>query len=240
MSSFPPATSSSDPSTSPPAALPLTATATATASTSRPAELFPPTLISPAVAAALPPGYTMRPLRASDHGAGFLDVLRVLTAVGDVGAAAWRKRFDEMCSARGTYYVLVVCDAGGARAGGGGGEGEGEGRIVGTGAVVVERKFIRGLGCVGHIEDIAVARDQQGMKLGLRIIEALDWLAAEVGCYKVRVGSLPFLLPLLFSFARSSEFLSLSPLASPTAPASRPCPFCRAQRRAHAECDASG
>jgi hypothetical protein len=44
---------------------------------------------------------------------------------------------------------------------------------------------IHNLGMVGHIEDIAVAKDQQGKKLGLRIIQALDHVAAQVGCYKV-------------------------------------------------------
>ena len=44
---------------------------------------------------------------------------------------------------------------------------------------------IHNLGLVGHIEDIAVARDQQGKKLGLRIIQALDHVAEKVGCYKV-------------------------------------------------------
>ena len=37
---------------------------------------------------------------------------------------------------------------------------------------------------VGHIEDIAVAKDQQGKKLGLKIIQALDFVAEKVGCYK--------------------------------------------------------
>ena len=45
---------------------------------------------------------------------------------------------------------------------------------------------IHNLGLVGHIEDIAVAKDQQGKKLGLRIIQALDYVAEKVGCYKVR------------------------------------------------------
>ncbi len=44
---------------------------------------------------------------------------------------------------------------------------------------------IHNLGLVGHIEDIAVAKDQQGKKLGLRIIQALDYVAEKVGCYKV-------------------------------------------------------
>lgn len=69
-----------------------------------------------------------------------------------------------------TYYVLVVCDE--------------TNTVVGTGAVVVERKFIHNLGLVGHIEDIAVAKNQQGKKLGLRIIQALDHVAEQVGCYK--------------------------------------------------------
>lgn len=43
---------------------------------------------------------------------------------------------------------------------------------------------IHHLGLVGHIEDIAVTKDQQGKKLGLRIIQALDHLAEKVGCYK--------------------------------------------------------
>lgn len=40
------------------------------------------------------------------------------------------------------------------------------------------------LGAVGHVEDIAVAKDQQGKKLGLRIIQALDYISEKVGCYK--------------------------------------------------------
>lgn len=43
---------------------------------------------------------------------------------------------------------------------------------------------IHNLGLVGHIEDIAVAKDQQGKKLGLRLIQALDFVAEKVGCYK--------------------------------------------------------
>jgi GNAT superfamily N-acetyltransferase len=50
---------------------------------------------------------------------------------------------------------------------------------------------IHSLGQVGHIEDIAVAKDQQGKKLGLRIIQALDHVAEKVGCYKVSYNPRP-------------------------------------------------
>lgn len=46
--------------------------------------LFSASLISPEVQSQLPEGYTIRPLQRGDYAKGFLDVLRVLTTVGDV------------------------------------------------------------------------------------------------------------------------------------------------------------
>ncbi|KAF2773587.1 acyl-CoA N-acyltransferase [Teratosphaeria nubilosa] len=132
--------------------------------------LFSPKLISPAVAGALPAGYTIRPLQRADFDLGFLDVLRVLTHVGEVTKQEFEGRFDEMKGNAAGYHVLVILD--------------GDQKIVGTGALIVERKFIHHLSVVGHIEDIAVAKDQQGKKLGLRIIQALDYVAENTGCYK--------------------------------------------------------
>ncbi|KIW57268.1 hypothetical protein, variant [Exophiala xenobiotica] len=133
-------------------------------------QLFSSSLISPEVAALLPQGYTIRPLRRSDYYGGFLPTLRVLTTVGEPTLAEFNARYDFMYSRNDTYYILVICDE--------------SGTVVGTGAVIVERKFIHNMGLVGHIEDIAVAKNQQGKKLGLRIIQALDYVAENVGCYK--------------------------------------------------------
>ncbi|KAL1842808.1 hypothetical protein VTJ49DRAFT_4137 [Mycothermus thermophilus] len=73
----------------------------------------------------------------------------------------------------GSYFVIVIEDTNTTPP-----------RVVATGALLAERKFIHNLGLVGHIEDIAVAKDQQGKKLGLRLIQALDFIAQRVGCYK--------------------------------------------------------
>ena len=89
--------------------------------------LFSVSLISPQVVSALPVGYTIRPLQRSDFDYGFLDVLRVLTHVGDVQKEEFEKRFDEMKAGAGGYHVLVILD--------------GERKIVGTGALIVERKL---------------------------------------------------------------------------------------------------
>ncbi|KAK7731074.1 Glucosamine-phosphate N-acetyltransferase-like protein [Cytospora paraplurivora] len=131
--------------------------------------LFGDDLISHDVAAALPQGYKIRALRQSDYHAGFLECLRVLTTVGDISEEQFAQRYEWISRQDGGYYILVIEDGG---------------KVVGTGALIVERKFIHSLGSVAHIEDIAVAKDQQGKKLGLRLIQALDFIADKVGCYK--------------------------------------------------------
>ena len=88
--------------------------------------LFSSNLISPVVAAALPEGYTARALRKSDYDAGFLDCLRVLTTVGDITEEAFAERFAWLSRQDGGYYILVIEDGG---------------RVVGTGALIVERKL---------------------------------------------------------------------------------------------------
>lgn len=89
--------------------------------------LFSPNLISPTVSSALPEGYSIRPLQRGDFDLGFLDVLRVLTHVGDVSKPEFEQQFDAMKAGASTYHVLVILD--------------GEKKIVGTGALIVERKL---------------------------------------------------------------------------------------------------
>jgi hypothetical protein len=89
--------------------------------------LFGDELILPGIAASLPPTYTIRALRKSDYAIGFLDCLRVLTTVGDITEEEWDGRYDWMSTqGKGGYYLLVIEDGG---------------RIVGTGALIVERKL---------------------------------------------------------------------------------------------------
>ncbi|KAM0450510.1 hypothetical protein ACHAPV_004883 [Trichoderma viride] len=134
--------------------------------------LFSADLISEVVSATLPEGYKLRALRRTDYDSGFLDCLRVLTTVGEVSEDKFKKQFDNML-ASDSYYIIVIEDT--ARE---------KNSVVATGALIVEHKFIHSLGKVGHIEDIAVAKDQQGKKLGLRLIQALDHVAEKIGCYK--------------------------------------------------------
>jgi ribosomal protein S18 acetylase RimI-like enzyme len=58
-------------------------------------------------------------------------------------------------------------------------------QLVACGTVFVERKFLRGGGIVGHIEDIAVSKKMQGRKLGLYLINTLEEIGRANGCYKI-------------------------------------------------------
>jgi glucosamine-phosphate N-acetyltransferase len=91
--------------------------------------------------------------------------------VTDPGEEAWVAQFNAMCTIPHTYYTLVIVD-------------KPTDHIVAVGSIFVEPKFLRGLGSVGHIEDIAVDKKQQGKKLGLRIINALTYISKNNGNYK--------------------------------------------------------
>ncbi|PWO00268.1 acyl-CoA N-acyltransferase [Tilletiopsis washingtonensis] len=131
---------------------------------------FDAALIPDSVHSSVPAGLELRPLASGDYARGHLDVLRALTSVPDVGEAAWEGRFAEMRDAQPrAYYPLVLVE---------------QGRIVATGTLFLERKFIRALGAAGHIEDIAVDKSQQGKGLGRVIIAALTAVSEAVGAYK--------------------------------------------------------
>lgn len=153
--------------------------------------LFEANLLSPEVQAALPEGHTLRALRSNDYERGFLKVLEVLTEVGNHTKEEFTEQFNYLkkhnheCKRKKkktilivhTYlfvcldYTITITD-------------DTKDKVVAVGTVFVERKFIRKNGLVGHIEDIAVDQNQQGKKLGLRIIQALKYIGAKRGCYK--------------------------------------------------------
>ncbi|KZV71094.1 acyl-CoA N-acyltransferase [Peniophora sp. CONT] len=133
--------------------------------------LFPAEIIPQSVKDALPSDLYMRPLASTDFHRGHLDVLSVLTVVGSPAEAAYRSQFAYLKSTPSTYYTLVIID-------------KNSDRVVGVGSVFMEHKFLRSLGTVGHIEDIAVDKSQQGKKLGLRIINALTLISESHGAYK--------------------------------------------------------
>ncbi|KAG1789079.1 acyl-CoA N-acyltransferase [Suillus plorans] len=133
--------------------------------------MFPQELISPEVSAQLPSDLQIRPLASTDYKRGHLDVLSGLSVVNDLGEVAWVNQFHAMRATPCAYFSIVILD-------------KASDKIIGVGTVFIERKFLRGLGSVGHVEDIAVDKNYQGKKLGLRLIQALTHISESSGCYK--------------------------------------------------------
>ena len=112
----------------------------------------------------------MRPLAKTDLSRNFISVLSVLTSAPDVSEPRFVQTFEAMKSFNNYFTIVIVSRA--------------TDKIVASGTVFIEQKFIRNLGKVGHIEDIVVDKSMQGRKLGLRIIKALTEISEAKGCYK--------------------------------------------------------
>ncbi|KAG0029505.1 Glucosamine-phosphate N-acetyltransferase-like protein [Podila clonocystis] len=134
--------------------------------------LFSPELISATVQSQLPEGYLMRPLEITDYNKGFYDCLAGLTVVGKVSETSFQETFAAMLRAETVYHIVVIEDLH-------------ESRIVATGTLIVEQKFLRGCGKAGHIEDIVVHDSQRGKKFGIRLIDQLKYIGTALGCYKL-------------------------------------------------------
>jgi len=109
----------------------------------------------------------------SDYDLGFFETLAFLTKVGEVTKQDFENQFHQMFPLRSDVYkIVVVFDVA-------------KQRVVGSGSLVLEKKFIRQLGTAGHIEDIVISEGYRGKHLGLRMIELLKKIATENACYKV-------------------------------------------------------
>lgn len=114
---------------------------------------------------------------------------------------AWDSRCEWLRTMGETYFVVCILDE--------------EGMVVASGTVFMEKKLcvifslrfsispllvislytrltfttfsVHNMGTVAHIQDLAVARNQKGKKMGLRILQALVYAATESGCYKILV-----------------------------------------------------
>jgi glucosamine-phosphate N-acetyltransferase len=91
--------------------------------------IFDPGVIPAQVQPSYPEGYTIRPLARGDYHRGFFTCLQDLTATGDISETQFLERFDwHRNHGQGWYYCVVIVD-------------NATDRIVGTGAVVVEKKL---------------------------------------------------------------------------------------------------
>ncbi|WCJ38924.1 Glucosamine 6-phosphate N-acetyltransferase [Euphorbia peplus] len=114
----------------------------------------------------------VRKLQLSDQNKGFMELLQQLTVCDSVSDKEFEDRFREITSCGDDHVICVIEDVE-------------SGKIVATGSVFIEKKFIRNCGKAGHIEDVVVDSTTRGRQLGKKVIEFLTDHARSVGCYKV-------------------------------------------------------
>ena len=62
-------------------------------------------------------------------------------------------------------------------------------KIIATGSLYIEYKFIHQVGRVGHIEDLVVHNEHKNKGLGTKILDNLKLLANANGCYKITLSA---------------------------------------------------
>ncbi|PIA59061.1 hypothetical protein AQUCO_00400132v1 [Aquilegia coerulea] len=116
--------------------------------------------------------FEVRKLEISDKIKGFIELLQQLTIFNSISDNEFDSRFQDLSSYGDNHVICVIED-------------KKLKKIVATGSVFLEKKFVRNCGKVGHIEDVVVDSSVRGMKLGQKVIEFLTNHAKLNGCYKV-------------------------------------------------------
>ena len=111
--------------------------------------------------------YQISKLSKNDYYNGFLSLLEQLTIVNssEVSYDDFCKQFDKINS-----NIFII---------------KHEGKIIATGSIFIEHKFIHKLSCIGHIEDVVVDMNYRNKGLGKLLVNYLVKYAKLYNCYKV-------------------------------------------------------
>lgn len=129
--------------------------------------------ICPVVTASLPSHLKLRYLDDQDHSKGFLETLSQLSVVGPLSRQVFEETWLQITAQKPqTTFIVVLEDVE-------------KGKIVASGSLLLEKKFLHKGGVAGHIEDVVCDEGYRGHSLGKKLIAALVYLAKQKGCYKV-------------------------------------------------------
>lgn len=113
----------------------------------------------------------IRKIQVTDLRDQYLDLLSNLYENIDIYSYPY-KQFEEFVRNLNDKHIVLVI------------EDPNEGIIVGTGTIIIEPKVSHNFGMVGHIEDVVVLPDYQGLGIGTVIVEKLVSYAESQNCYK--------------------------------------------------------
>lgn len=115
--------------------------------------------------------FIIRELEESDYKIGYMDCVNELTNPVQINYQTFLDRFNLLKNKK-DYFVRVVED-------------KENNKIIGSGTLFLEYKFIRGCSIKGHIEDIVVSKNKRGCGIGKLIVEYLIEKGKKEKCYKI-------------------------------------------------------
>ena len=96
----------------------------------------------------------IRRLELNDYDKGYLLLLEQLTYVGTVTKDNFEQSFNKLNTLNTNIFVIECND-----------------KIIASGTLFIEHKFIHNLACVGHIEDIIIDNNYRNKNLGKKLTE---------------------------------------------------------------------
>ena len=121
----------------------------------------------------------IRELEEKDLFNGFLESLDSLRKTSKINPKKAKDIFKKISSDKNYKIYVAVLDS----------------KVVGAATILIEQKFIRNGGKVGHIEDVVVSKKHQGKGIGLVLVKELVQYAKKKGCYKTILDCSDELIP---------------------------------------------
>ena len=121
--------------------------------------------------------FTIRPLELSDYSKNYLTLLEKLTGVGNISLEKFTDTFNNMKKGK-MHYIYVAAN-------------QSNDKILGTGTLGVEQKFIRNCALKGRVEDLISDETDFAKRSDIdqKIMEHILNKAKEIGCYKMSLES---------------------------------------------------
>jgi glucosamine-phosphate N-acetyltransferase len=113
-----------------------------------------------------------RLLQKDDYQKNYLQLLGQLTQISE-NQDLFQQQYDSLfkTALRHSYIIIVA-------------ENVETKQIVGTATLLLEHKFIRNFGTVGHIEDVVVDKSIRRCGVGLTLVQTLTAIGDKMNCYK--------------------------------------------------------
>lgn len=115
----------------------------------------------------------VRPLLLSDFYRGYMSLLKQLSIIDDtISYQNFKNKWFEISNNK--FHKIYVIEF--------------NNKIVASGTLIIEPKFIRNCNYAGHIEDIVVDEKNRGHGLARLIIDKLIEVSKELNCYRVTLN----------------------------------------------------